>query len=144
MLKSAWRFRSFMRRFLPAFGWGAVLVVADTLTDLAQPWPLKVIIAGAIFDTLVPNVVMLVGLAVVMIWLDPGFGLLALAIAPPLFFVTYRYTTRIKLAARRAREADARIAAHANETLAAVRSVQAFSREEFEDERFAVRNEESL
>ncbi|MDP9333418.1 MAG: ABC transporter ATP-binding protein/permease, partial [Actinomycetota bacterium] len=55
-----------------------------------------------------------------------------------------RYTTRIKLAARRAREADARIAAHANETLAAVRSVQAFSREEFEDERFAVRNEESL
>lgn len=260
MLKTAWRFRSFLRRFLPAFGWGAVFVVADTLIDLAQPWPLKVIIDGAIlhkpqtgwlptliagpapapnlwngttwitvtssqtilvrslvatvvliglaalfdfsadmlmdragekvvvrlrtalyghlqrlslsyhdrqrvgdlvsrvtvdidrvqsmlvaiFDTLVPNVVMLAGLAVVMIWLDPGFGLLALAIAPPLFFVTYRYTNRIKLAARRAREADARIAAHANETLAAVRSVQAFSREEFEDERFAARNQESL
>ena len=260
MLRTAWRFRGFLRRFMPAFGWGAVLVVLDTLTDLAQPWPLKVIIDGAIlhkpqtgwlprliagqtpapnqwsgsswitvtpsqtilvrslvativligcaalfdfssdmlmdqagekvvvrlrkslfghlqrlslsyhdhqrvgdlvsrvtvdidrvqsmlvaiFDTFIPNIVMLVGLAVVMIWLDPGFGLLALAVAPPLFFVTYRYTTRIKRAARRSREADALIAAHANETLSAVRSVQAFNREEFEDERFAARNEESL
>ncbi|HET9729111.1 MAG TPA: ATP-binding cassette domain-containing protein, partial [Acidimicrobiia bacterium] len=33
---------------------------------------------------------------------------------------------------------------HANETLSAVRSVQAFNREEFEDERFAERNDESL
>jgi ATP-binding cassette subfamily B protein len=98
----------------------------------------------AIFDTFIPNVVMLIGLAVAMIWIDPAFGLLALTIAPPLFFVTYRYTTRIKMAARRAREADARIAAHANETLGAVRSVQAFTREDHEDERFAERNDESL
>jgi subfamily B ATP-binding cassette protein MsbA len=98
----------------------------------------------AIFDTFIPNVVLLVGLAVVMVWIDPGFGLLALTIAPPLFFVTYRYTLRIKHAARRAREADAKIAAHANETLSAVRSVQAFNREDYEDDRFADRNSESL
>jgi subfamily B ATP-binding cassette protein MsbA len=98
----------------------------------------------AIFDTFVPNVVMLIGLAVAMIWIDPGFGLLALTIAPPLFIITYRYTMRIKLAARRAREADARIASHANETLSAVRSVQSFNREEYEDDRFAERNRESL
>src|SRR5205823_3216137 len=98
----------------------------------------------AIFDTFVPNIVMLMGLAVVMIWIDPGFGLLSLAISPMLFWVTYRYTTRIKSAARRAREADARIATHANETLGAVRSVQAFNREGYEDARFADHNKESL
>ena len=260
MLRSAWRFRKFLRRFLPHFGWGALLVVADVVTDLAQPWPLKVIIDGAIlhqpqsgwlptliagpapspnlwtgkgwvttiapqtilvrslvalailailtaildwsstmlmdragervvvrlrttlyahlqrlslayhdrqrvgdlvsrvtvdidrvqsmlvaiFDTFIPNVVMLVGLAVVMVWIDTGFGLLALAIAPLLFWVTYRYTLRIKYAARTAREADARIAAHANETLSAVRSVQSFSREEHEDARFLEKNNVSL
>ncbi len=212
MLRAAWRFRRFLRRFLPAFGVGAVLVALDTLTDLALPWPLKVIIDGAIlhkpqtgwlstliagphgapnvwngsswvtvtpsqailtralvatavlvgcaalfdflsdmlmdgagekvvvrirtatyghlqrlslgyhdrqrvgdltsrvtldidrvqsmlvaiFDTFFPNVVMLIGLAVAMLLIDPGFGLLALTIAPPLFFVTYRYTLRIK------------------------------------------------
>ncbi len=260
MLRTAWRFRAFLRRFLPAFGWGAVFVVLGTFVDLAQPWPLKVIVDGAIlqkpqtgwlpnwiagpapspnvwngtdwtttipqqtiltraimatailvllgaafdyasnmlmdragekvvvnlreamyahlqrlslsfhdrqrvgdlvsrvtvdidrvqsmlvaiFDTFVPNVVMLGGLAIVMVWVDPAFGLMALAIAPPLFWVTYRYTTRIKRAARRAREADSRIAAQANETLGAVRSVQAFNREEYEDGRFAERNHESL
>ena len=260
MLRSAWRFRAFFRRFMPHLGWGAGLVVIDVITDLAQPWPLSVIVDGAIlhkpqtgwfsqiiagptpspnvwngkawltttppqtilvrslvalailtilsaifgyssnmlmdrsgekvvvrlrttvyahlqrlslsyhdrqrvgdlvsrvttdtdrvqsmliaiFDTFIPNVVMLIGLAVVMIWIDPGFGLLALAIAPLLFWVTYRYTTRIKFAARRAREADSRIAAHAHETLSAVRSVQSLNREDYEDERFAVRNEESL
>jgi subfamily B ATP-binding cassette protein MsbA len=260
MLRTAWRFRAFLRRFLPSFGWGAFLVVLSTLIDLAQPWPLKVIVDGAIdhnpqtgwlpqliagpspspnvwngtqwvtttssqtilvrslvfmvilvgfgaifdfvsdmlmdragekivvnlrtamfshlqrlslsfhahqrvgdltsritvdidrvqsmlvaiFDTFLPNIVMLVGLAAVMLWVDFSFGLLSLAISPLLFWVTYRYTTRIKRAARRAREADARIAMHANETLGAVRSVQAFNREAYEDDRFAMHNDESL
>lgn len=260
MLRAAYQFRRFLKRFMPAFGWGALIVVMGTLIDLAQPWPLKVIVDGAIlqrpqtgwlptliagpapapnqwngtdwvttipqqtillralfatgllvvmgalfgfasdmlmdragekvvvnlrqamyshlqrlslafhdkqrvgdlvsrvtvdidrvqsmlvaiFDTFIPNVVMLLGLAIVMIWVDPAFGLMALAIAPPLFWVTYRYTTRIKMAARRAREADSRIASHANETLGSVRSVQAFNREDYEDVRFAERNSESL
>ena len=260
MLRAAYQFRRFLKRFMPAFGWGALIVVMGTLITLAQPWPLKVIVDGAIlqrpqtgwlptliagpapgpnqwngtdwvttipqqtillralfatgllvvmgalfgfasdmlmdragekvvvnlrqalyshlqrlslafhdrqrvgdlvsrvtvdidrvqsmlvaiFDTFIPNVVMLLGLAIVMIWVDPEFGLMALAIAPPLFWVTYRYTTRIKMAARRAREADSRIASHANETLGSVRSVQAFNREDYEDVRFAERNSESL
>jgi subfamily B ATP-binding cassette protein MsbA len=246
MLRAAWRFRRFLRpQRWPLVG-GAVLVMAETVADLAQPWPLKVIVDGAvghkpqhgwiakliggpaadpqtiliralvatallvglsalfdfgsdylmngagervvvrvraalfshlqrlslafhdrqrvgdlvgrvtvdidrtqtmlvaIFDTLIPNVIMLVGLAVVMVLIDPAFGLLALTIAPPLFFVTYRYTMGIKRASRRAREADAQIAALASETLAAVRSVQAFGREDHEDGRFEERNRESL
>jgi subfamily B ATP-binding cassette protein MsbA len=246
VLIAAWRFRRFLRRHLVAFALGAVLVVAETLADLAQPWPLKVIIDGAIdhrpqhgwlahaiaggarqpdqilihaliatvvlvalsallafssdllmsgagervvvriratlfshlqrlslsfherqrvgdlvgrltvdidrtqnmlvaiFDTLIPNLVMLGGLAVVMILIDPGFGLLALCIAPPLFFVTYRFTSRIKRASREAREADASLAVMASETFTAVRAVQSFSREDYEDARFAERNRDSL
>src|SRR5207302_1623492 len=66
-------------------------LVSRVTTDIDRVQSMMV----AIFDTFVPNVVMLIGLAVVMVWVDPGFGLMALAIAPPLFFVTYRYTTRI-------------------------------------------------
>lgn len=246
MLKATWRFRAFIRPFLHPFLIGALLVIGETVMDLAQPWPLKVIIDGAInhkpqhgwfasliagphatpnaiiaralvataiftagsaacdyasgllmngagervlariraalfshmqrlslayhsrqrvgdlvgrltldldrvqnmlvaiFDTLLPSSLMLAGLAAAMLLIDPGFGLLALSIAPPLFFVTYRFTMRIKLATRRAREEDAHIAASASETLNSIRLVQSFSREDHEDARFAARNARSL
>jgi subfamily B ATP-binding cassette protein MsbA len=79
-----------------------------------------------------------------MLLVDFKFGLLALSIAPPLFLVTYRYTLGIKRAVRRAREADSLVASQASETLAAIRAVQAFSREDHESGRFAVKNDESL
>jgi subfamily B ATP-binding cassette protein MsbA len=79
-----------------------------------------------------------------MLVIDPGFGLLALSIAPLLFVVTYRYTLRIRRASRAAREAEVDLASHANETLASILAVQAFNREEYEDQRFAVRSHEAL
>ena len=98
----------------------------------------------AVFDILVPNTMLLVGIAAIMLIVDLPFGLLALTVAPPLFVATFWYSTRIKRANRRARTADAAVAAQASETLAAMRSVQAFSREEHEEARFAERNDESL
>ncbi len=61
----------------------------------------------ALFDTLIPNALMLGGLAVAMVVIDPGFGLLALLVAPPLFLTTYNFTARIKRAAIRLRQAEA-------------------------------------
>src|SRR5262249_32455990 len=75
---------------------------------------------------------------------DLSFGLLALSVAPLLFIVTYRYTLRIKYATRRARLADAGIASLTSETLAAIPVVQAFAREDHEDDRFAEQNNESF
>ncbi|HEV2033264.1 MAG TPA: ABC transporter ATP-binding protein [Candidatus Dormibacteraeota bacterium] len=246
MLRVAWHFRRFLGPYWPALAGGACLSAAATAFAIAQPWPLKVMIDGAIlrraqhgwlaeliagsgrdaqtvllralvalavitvasaaldfagdylmssagqrvtvdvrqslfahlqrlslrfhdrqrvgdlvsrvtldidrlqdmlvaiFDTLVPNFLMLGGLAIVMVWIDPSFGLLALCIAPLLFFVTYRYTLRIKRAVVKARLAEGGVAAHATETLAAMRLVQAFTREEHEDRRFVGKNEESL
>jgi ATP-binding cassette, subfamily B, bacterial len=96
------------------------------------------------FSVLVPNVAVLVGMMVVMFWIDWAFTLLALAVAPPLFLVVLHYKGRIKGASRRARALEGRLAARTGETLGAVRVVQAFTREDFEDERFSRQSSSTL
>ncbi|GAA0446617.1 protein-tyrosine-phosphatase [Actinoplanes capillaceus] len=115
-------------------------LVARLTTDIDRSQNMLV----AIFGTLIPNAVMLAGLAVVMVLVEPSFGLLALSIAPPLFLVTYHFTRKIRRASRSAREADAGLAAMTSETLGAIRVVQAFGREGLEDDRFAGHSRESL
>jgi ATP-binding cassette subfamily B protein len=96
------------------------------------------------FSVLVPNVTLLVGMMIVMFWVDWAFTLLALAVGPPLFLVVLRFKGRIKGASRRARTLEGRLAAHTGETLGAVRVVQAFTREDFEDERFSRQSSSTL
>ncbi|MGH2967788.1 MAG: ABC transporter ATP-binding protein [Solirubrobacteraceae bacterium] len=96
------------------------------------------------FTVLVPNVTVLVGMMIVMFWIDWAFTLLALAVGPPLFLVVLRFKGRMKGASRRARTLEGRLAAQTGETLGAVRVVQAFTREDFEDERFSRQSSSTL
>jgi len=96
------------------------------------------------FSVLVPNVAMLVGMMTVMLLLDWSFTLIALAVGPPLFFLMVVYKNRIKGASRRARRLEGQLAAHTAEVLGAVRVVQAFTREDFEDERFSRQSTSTL
>jgi subfamily B ATP-binding cassette protein MsbA len=96
------------------------------------------------FSVLVPNLAVLVGMVVVMFWIDWAFTLLALAVGPPLFVVVVWFKGRIKGASRRARMLEGRLAAQTGETLGAVRVVQAFTREDFEDERFSRQSSSTL
>jgi ATP-binding cassette, subfamily B, bacterial len=96
------------------------------------------------FSVLVPNLAVLVGMVVVMFWIDWAFTLLALAVGPPLFVVVVWFKGRIKGASRRARTLEGRLAAQTGETLGAVRVVQAFTREDFEDERFSRQSSSTL
>jgi ATP-binding cassette, subfamily B, bacterial len=96
------------------------------------------------FSVLVPNVALLVGMMVVMFWIDWSFTLIALAVGPPLFLLMFVYKRRIKGASRRARRLEGRLAAHTGEVLGAVRVVQAFTREDFEDERFSQQSSSTL
>ena len=89
------------------------------------------------FSVLIPNVAFLVGMMVIMFWIDWIFTLLALSVGPPLFVLIYRYKRRIKGASQRARTLEGLLAARANEVLGAVRIVQAFTREDYEDRRFS-------
>jgi ABC-type multidrug transport system fused ATPase/permease subunit len=96
------------------------------------------------FTTLLPNVAFLVGVAVVMVIVDWSFALIAIVISPLLFLVALRYTPRIRRAAKRARHQEGQMAAHAGEVLGAIRVVQAFTREDFEDQRFSGESSQTL
>ena len=80
-------------------------------------------------SVLIPNALLVAGMATVMVLLDPGFALVALTATPLMGIVVFRSTRALTAAARRARKADGQVAAAATEGLGAVHLVQAFSLE---------------
>ncbi len=90
------------------------------------------------------NACLLVGMLVLMFWLNWQFALAALSVAPLLFWTIFRYTRRIKVAARKARASTGLLASLAQETLASIRIVQGLAQEEQQDERFQARSESNL
>lgn len=90
-----------------------------------------------ILSTLLPNVLLMVGMLVVMLWLDPVFTALVVLATPPLIFATHRSRTRLRSAAREARHADGHVASAATEHLSSIHLVQVFTLEEERMSRFA-------
>ncbi|HKE55463.1 MAG TPA: ABC transporter ATP-binding protein [Pyrinomonadaceae bacterium] len=82
------------------------------------------------------NVLTLVGMLAVMFYLNWRFTLIALSVAPVLFIVVYSFTWRIKQASRDVRKKEGEIASIASEVLSSIRVVQAFTREDYEQQRF--------
>lgn len=82
------------------------------------------------------NALLLVGMLVLMFWLDWRFACAALSVAPLLFWMVFRYTRRIKAATREASAGTGRLAALAQESLASIRIVQGQAQETRQDERF--------
>jgi len=93
---------------------------------------------------LASNGLLLLGMVAVMFWLNWQFAATALSVAPLLFWAVFRYTRRIKVAARAARTSDSLLASLAQETLASIRIVQGLAQEDRQDERFHVQNLSSL
>jgi ATP-binding cassette, subfamily B, bacterial len=85
---------------------------------------------------LIVNVLTLTGMLAVMFYLDWRFTLVALSVAPALFIVVYSFTRRIKQASRAVRKKEGEIASVASEVFSSMRVVKAFSREDYEQERF--------
>src|SRR6266566_117826 len=85
---------------------------------------------------LVVNALTLIGMLAVMFYLDWSFTLIALSVAPALFIVVYSFTHRIKQASRAVRKKEGEIASVVQEVLSSMRVVKAFSREDYEQERF--------
>src|SRR6266480_6566198 len=78
------------------------------------------------------NIITLVGMIVVMSYLNWKFTLIALSVAPVLFFVVFTYTRRIKKAAREVRKKEGEITSVVEEVLSSIRVVKAFAREDYE------------
>jgi ATP-binding cassette, subfamily B, bacterial len=85
---------------------------------------------------IVVDVLTLAGMIGVMFYLNWRFTLISLSIAPMLFLVVYRYTRRIKKASRAVRKKEGDLLSIVQEVLTSIRVVQAFTREDYEQQRF--------
>ena len=94
----------------------------------------------ALFATLVPEVLALVGMLIVMFLLDPALAAGALAVLPLLVVVVIRRRRRVRAAQRFARECDGRLANKSVDILRNVRAVQAFGQEAETTRAFGDRN----
>jgi subfamily B ATP-binding cassette protein MsbA len=86
---------------------------------------------GILVDTLT-----LVGMIAVMFYINWQFTLVALAVIPPLFFIVYTYTRRVKKASREVRKKEGRMISVVQEVVTSIRVVKAFAREDYEVRRF--------
>jgi subfamily B ATP-binding cassette protein MsbA len=93
---------------------------------------------------IVVNVLTLVGMLLVMFYLNWRFTLIALSITPFLFVVVYTYTRRIKQASRALRKKEGEVISVVAEVLSSMRVVKAFAREDYEEERLAKQSLENV
>ena len=80
----------------------------------------------------------------VMFYLDWRFSLIGLSVAPFLFVIVYRFTRRIKKAAREVKQKESELASVVQESISSVRVVKAFAREDFEERRLDKQSQESV
>jgi ATP-binding cassette subfamily B protein len=90
------------------------------------------------------NGLTLLGMVGVMFYINWRFTLIALSVAPVLFLVIYRYTRRIKTAAREVRKKEGEIVSVVQEVLTSIRVVKAFAREDYEQHRLEEQSLESV
>src|SRR5207253_10354105 len=81
------------------------------------------------------NACLLMGMLVLMFWLNWQFALISLSVAPLLLWV-FCYKSRIKVASRQARASTGLLASLAQEPLASIRIVPGLAQEEQQNERF--------
>ncbi|MFN2577380.1 MAG: ABC transporter ATP-binding protein [Pyrinomonadaceae bacterium] len=90
------------------------------------------------------NLLTLTGMMIVMLYLNWAFTVIALLVAPALFFVVYHYTHRIKNASRALRRQEGEVVSVLEEVLSSIRVVKAFAREDYEQKRFERESRESV
>ncbi len=90
------------------------------------------------------NVVTLVGMVVVMLYINWQFALIALAVVPPLFFIVYTYTRRVKKASRDVRKKEGKMISLVEEVVTSMRVVKAFAREDYEIRRFVGESQDAV
>jgi ATP-binding cassette subfamily B protein len=93
---------------------------------------------------LVLDVLVLAGMIAIMFALNWRFTLIALAITPFLFLEVYSLTRRSRRATRAVRRKEGEVVAVAQESLSSLRLVQAFGREDYEEERLERETLESI
>src|SRR6266436_8226708 len=100
-------------------------------------------ITSALLGMLV-NALTLLGMVAVMFYIDWRFTLIALSIVPVLFLVVFFFTKRIKKASRAVRQKESELLTIVQEVFSSIRVVKAFSREDYEQQRFEEQSLENV
>jgi ATP-binding cassette subfamily B protein/subfamily B ATP-binding cassette protein MsbA len=87
---------------------------------------------------------MLVGVLAIMLMLNWQLAAVVLATLPLLFGALFYLNRQIRLSARSQRQHEGRVVSRINEVLSSIALVQAFGREDYEQERFALESAQSL
>jgi ATP-binding cassette, subfamily B, bacterial len=82
------------------------------------------------------------GSLVVMLMMDWRMALVSLAVAPLLGLITWYFGNKIKLASRQLRKREGNLANVMSESISAIKVVQAYARESYEEARFARQTQE--
>jgi ATP-binding cassette subfamily B protein len=114
--------------------------IVTRLTSDVQRWEDALV---ATFTVLVPDSLLLVGMLVVLFWLDPLLAIVGLAAAPPLVVVTLVRRRRLTEVRRAARDARGRLVTYTNELVRNVRVVQVFGQHRAVRDTFASWNRAS-
>ncbi|MCS6926950.1 MAG: ABC transporter ATP-binding protein/permease [Candidatus Binatia bacterium] len=109
----------------------------------ADTYAIQTLTMNGVFPILT-SLVLLVGMTIVMLRLDWVLTLLALAVCPVLFGTITAMSGRINAAATVARERESAIYSLVQRTMAAIRVIQAFTKEEEEQRRFLSASRASL
>jgi ATP-binding cassette, subfamily B, bacterial len=86
------------------------------------------------------NTLAIAGMVTIMLSMDWRFALLPLSVTPFLGALIFIFTRRIKKASRAVRKREGAVTSVAQEVLASIRVVQAFTREDYEQARFEREN----
>jgi len=93
---------------------------------------------------MVVNVLTIVGMVAVMFYYNAKFALISLSIVPALFLVVWFYTKRIKKASRAVKQKQGELLSIVQEVFSSIRVVKAFSREDYEQQRFEEQSLENV
>ncbi len=107
-------------------------LISRVTTDIDS---VQTFIVSGLLSVLV-DILTLVGMIVVMFYVNWQFTLVALAVVPILFMIVFTYTKRVKKASREVRKHEGRLLSVVQEVLGSIRVVKAFARENYEIERF--------
>jgi ATP-binding cassette, subfamily B, bacterial len=101
---------------------------------------------GSLFSdslgTLASSAILLAGMLIVSLIIDPLLALTAFAASPALALVAFRLGPKVKLLAQRRRSALQELASLSDESISSMRAVKAFGAERFEEERLERKSEE--
>ena len=111
-------------------------VSSDTnaLKDIAADWGLMV----------VSDVILLNGILVIMFSLNWQLATMVALTLPMLAIVLYRLNRRVKTSLSKQRKQEGKMASRINEVLSSIALVQAFGRQEYEEERFEIDSSRNL